>query len=309
MVLVEEISETTAGDAETVPIIPSTERLLDAEEIESALSHIVRPTARAQIEALVTKIRRDAAALKRMEATSQASTSPTEKFAAPVVAKEPTSISSSVLSSPVMQPPSVTTKPPKVEGRKYLSIDKFSFDAGRYNTPTVTLYIPLPSPAPTKVECDFTNTSFDLQIQYDEGGKEYRLFKDNLEKEIDGEKCKYIVKSNKILIKLRKVKAEYGSYDSWTNLSAKASDVGKKSKSSKSDDPSAGIMNMMKDMYDSGDDSMKKMIGETMLKQREGKLGGGSGGMGDMGGLGDMWAMIHDYNIILLKRHTRENFQ
>jgi len=294
MVLVEEIIETTTGEAETAPIIPSIERRLDAEEIESALSHITRPTARAQIESLVTKIKRDAAQLKRMEATSQAATSLPEKVTTPVVVKELKPASSAAISPPLMPPPSVTTKPPSVEGKKYLSIDKFSFDAGSYNTPTVTLYIPLPSPSPTKVECNFTNSSFDLQIHYDEGGKEYRLFKDNLEKEIDGEKCKYIVKSNKILIKLRKVKGEYGSYDSWSGLSAKATAVGKKSKSSKSEDPSASIMNMMKDMYDSGDDNMKKMIGETMLKQREGKLGGdgtGSGGMGDMGGMGGMGGM------------------
>lgn len=45
-------------------------------------------------------------------------------------------------------------------------------------------------------------------------------------------------------------------------------------------------MDLMKDMYDSGDDNMKKMIGETMLKQREGKLD--KGGMGGMGGLDDL---------------------
>jgi len=274
MVEVEELSETAAGETETVSI-PSTERRLDAEEIESALSNITRPTARAQIEALVAKIKRDATALKRMEASQAVKI---EEKVTPLI-KELKSASSAA-TSPAM-PPSVTTKS-KMEGKKYLSIDKFAFDAGGYNTPTVTLYIPLPSPSPTKVECRFTSTSFDLQIHYDDEGKEYRLFKDNLEKEIDGENCKHIVKSNKVLIKLRKVKGEYGSYDSWSNLTAKAGSVGK-SKSSKSEDPSASIMNMMKDMYDSGDDSMKKMIGETMLKQREGKLGDGKGGMGEMG--------------------------
>ena len=32
-------------------------------------------------------------------------------------------------------------------------------------------------------------------------------------------------------------------------------------------------MGLMKQMYDEGDDTMKKMIGETMLKQRNGELG------------------------------------
>ena len=32
----------------------------------------------------------------------------------------------------------------------------------------------------------------------------------------------------------------------------------------------AGIMDMMKDMYDEGDDDMKKVIGEAMLKSKSG---------------------------------------
>jgi len=54
----------------------------------------------------------------------------------------------------------------------------------------------------------------------------------------------------------------------------------------------------MKDMYDEGDDNMKKMIGETMYKQRMGQLNngkddmmGGMGGMGGFGGMGDMMDM------------------
>ena len=46
-----------------------------------------------------------------------------------------------------------------------------------------------------------------------------------------------------------------------------------------------GIMDMMKDMYDSGDDQMKKVIGEAMLKS---KTGGGPGAFDDKGGLGDI---------------------
>ena len=67
-----------------------------------------------------------------------------------------------------------------------------------------------------------------------------------------------------------------------------------------------GIMDMMKDMYDSGDDQMKKTIGEAMLKANNkdksadpalddpmsGMGGmGGVGGMGGMGGVGGMGGM------------------
>ena len=43
-------------------------------------------------------------------------------------------------------------------------------------------------------------------------------------------------------------------------------------------------MQLMKDMYEDGDDNMKKVIGETMMKQQRGELG--KDGMGS--GFGDM---------------------
>jgi calcyclin binding protein len=134
------------------------------------------------------------------------------------------------------------------------------------------LYLDIPnvgSISKENIGCHFTKSSFDLIVN-DLHGKNYRLLKDNLDKDIDPEKSKYLVKKNKITIKLAKVKAEYGSYDSWQNLSSKKS---KKSKEKMKTNPSDSIMDMMKDMYDSGDDNMRKVIGETMLKQRNGELG------------------------------------
>jgi calcyclin binding protein len=168
--------------------------------------------------------------------------------------------------------------------QQYRTIDTFSFDAGGYNSATVTLYVPLPSVGSISkdlVTCHFTPNSFDLIVK-DLKGKSYRLLKDNLEHDIVVDKCKIIIKAEKVILKLAKTKSEYGSYDMWTNLVAKE----KKSSSSsgrKKDDPNASIMNLMKEMYDSGDDQMKKMIGETMLKQQRGDLGKNSpGGLGDL---------------------------
>ena len=102
-------------------------------------------------------------------------------------------------------------------------------------------------------------------------GANYRLLKSPLEKDIEVEKCKFIVKPDRVTIKLRKIKGQY-SYDNWNDL------VPKRPKTDKEKaDPTAGIMDMMKDMYDSGDDATKKAIGEAMLKSRQEK--GGMGGM------------------------------
>jgi hypothetical protein len=59
------------------------------------------------------------------------------------------------------------------------------------------------------------------------------------------------------------VKGEF-SYDHWADLTAKR----KKAAETKAD-PMGGIMDLMKDMYEEGDENTKKMIGEAMV-------GGGS---------------------------------
>lgn len=110
-------------------------------------------------------------------------------------------------------------------------------------------------------------------------GKSYRLFRDHLEKDINAEKSKYIIKADKIVIKLAKNKTgsgDYGTYDFWSKLTADPS-----KKKTEKENPQASIMEMMKDMYRDGDDQMKKVIGETFMKQQRGELGKG-GGLGDM---------------------------
>ena len=52
-------------------------------------------------------------------------------------------------------------------------------------------------------------------------------------------------------------------------------------------------MDMMKDMYDSGDDNMRKTLGEAMMKSRRKEaMGDKSMDMEDMPGLGGMPSSI-----------------
>jgi calcyclin binding protein len=163
---------------------------------------------------------------------------------------------------------------PPIKGG-YVSINSFGFDAGTSTSPYVELYISLDDVGTVKgsVECDFKKDSFDLTIR-GLNGKNYRLLKSNLEHDIVPEDSKFIVKKNKVIVKLKKVKGDY-SYDSWQTLTSKKN---KEAKKKSKDDPTAGIMDMMKDMYDSGDDQMKKVIGEAMMKSKQ----GGAGGMGGL---------------------------
>lgn len=60
-------------------------------------------------------------------------------------------------------------------------------------------------------------------------------------------------------------------------------------------DPSSGLMNIMKKMYETGDPEMKKMISKAWTEGQEKKLsGGGGGGVGGMDG--PFWAKKENVN-------------
>lgn len=319
MVQIDEIID----DEEEQPIVeevpsPSEERLLDAIALEEVAPGIKRPSARLQVVALAKKLRKESAALKRVEESKAKATKAPAAAAAANVVEESASPSAPTPSAPPAKQPqeqqqetksvsatpsssSPASAPPLLSTSKYVTIDRFAFDAGDYGSSHVKLYIDLPVVGgkslirKENVTCNFTPTSFDLIAKEEDNnnsngggggaavaGKSYRLFKDNLDKDIDPDKSKVVVKSgNRIIVKLAKVKSSGGSFDYWTQLTSnKKKKVGTDGKSSK-ENPSASIMDMMKDMYESGDDNMKKMIGETMMKQRNGQLGGGDGVPGD----------------------------
>lgn len=300
MVVIEEVSEDATvkehagGGEEEIP--PSKERYLDAEEIEAAAATMKRPRAKLHLEQLATKLRKEAEALERVE-RSKAKTKTVAEEEEGVQQSEPTATSAAATTaqaaptSAAAVPPVPKTSPaaPLPSSHlKYAPIDRFSFDAGGYNSQFVTVYVPLPgvgSIARENVACTFTSSSFDLVVN-DLDGRSYRLFKDNLEKDIVAEKCKKIVKADKVVVKLAKVKSEYGSYDFWSKLVDNKKRPAGKNGAREKDDPQKSIMQMMKDMYDDGDDNMRKTIGEAMMKQRNGELDGpnrksGLDGFGD----------------------------
>jgi calcyclin binding protein len=254
--------------------LPSQERLLDAISIEEAAAAIERPTARLHLQSLAKKLRRESEALRRMEKNAHMK-EPVSPSGSPSRNSSAKSAAPVAVSSPPRPIPTTASTTASASTKNYRSIDRYSFDSGGYNSAFVTLYVPLAgvgSIPKDQVKCDFTKTSFDLTV-HDLNGKSYRLFRDNLEKDIDPDKCKLIIKSDEVRIKLAKVKQkDYGGYDYWTKL-REAPEKKKKL----SEDPQAGIMDLMKQMYDDGDDNMKKMIGETMMKQRTGELNKSTG--------------------------------
>lgn len=270
MVSIEAIDDTSSSPS------VSQEWLLDAEEIEKLISELERPTAKVRVESLVKKIRKEASALLAVEKTSTGD----ESVKPTINAKTSPPPSSNPVPTATSKPVATGT-PLNAPSPKYVSIDRFAFDAGANTDKFVTLYLPLPGVGsiPDKKEqisCDFGTDSFDVIVR-DLNGKSYRLIKNKLEHSIVPEKSKYIVKADKIVVKLHKVKGEYGgTFSIWTKLT----DPKWKDKKKKDADPSAGLMDMMKDMYDSGDANMKKIIGEAMLKSRNGQAN--KGDLGDL---------------------------
>ncbi|KAL1525211.1 hypothetical protein AB1Y20_020078 [Prymnesium parvum] len=181
----------------------------------------------------------------------------------------PSSTASTTASPPQPKPLAVGASVPAAGGTavQYVPISSHSWDQDSYGTEPNNVYVHILSgfdgigQQKDRVTCQFTQNSFDLKV-HDFNGKSYRLVKTNLDKNIIAEDSKVIVKKNSIKICLRKEKGKYG-YDTWTDLTAKRRKIDTES------DPGAGIMDMMKQMYDEGDDQMKKTIGEAMLKSRQ----------------------------------------
>ncbi|KAF4140323.1 CS domain-containing protein [Phytophthora infestans] len=165
------------------------------------------------------------------------------------------------------QPAKVTaTRPAASDLTTFTEISRFGWEDDGYGKEKVAVYIMsgidgvgnLPQ---ENVTCHFTKTSFDLKI-IGLDSKNYRLVKHNLEKEIDPVKSSFRVKKNRVTISLYKADKN----NMWMNLTAK-----NPLKTSKPDtsDPSAGIMDMMKNMYDEGDDEMKRSIAKAWTESRQ----------------------------------------
>lgn len=98
------------------------------------------------------------------------------------------------------------------------------------------------------IACRFSSDSVDLRV-VKLNGRNQRLNLTDLYKDIDESGCKYRVKADKIVLTLKK--SAEGQY-TWPQLCDK-----KKQKKSQSKDPSAGLMDMMRDLYNEGDETMK----------------------------------------------------
>ncbi|KAL3522710.1 hypothetical protein ACH5RR_015544 [Cinchona calisaya] len=142
----------------------------------------------------------------------------------------------------------------------YVTLGSFSWDQ---DTEKVKIYASLEGVNQEKIEADFKSRSFDLKF-HDVQGKNYRCAIPKLNKEIVPEKCKLVVKPTRVIITL--VKASKGN---WLDLHLKEDKL--KPSLDKDRDPMAGIMDLMKNMYEEGDEEMKRTIAKAWTDARSGK--------------------------------------
>lgn len=154
----------------------------------------------------------------------------------------------------------IQTSTARTSDISYTTVGSFSWDQ---ENDKVKIYISLEGVNQEQVVSNFQPWSFDVKF-HDVQGKNYRYAVPKLNKAIVPEKCRLTVKPHRVIITLQK--AERGN---WLDLYFKEDKL-KPSLESKAD-PMAGIMDLMKNMYEEGDEDMKRTISKAWSEARSGK--------------------------------------
>ncbi|KAK3022733.1 hypothetical protein RJ639_046400 [Escallonia herrerae] len=157
-------------------------------------------------------------------------------------------------------PISTSTKVVSNPALTYATLGSFSWDQ---DNEKVKIYVSLEGVAEEKIEAEFKTQSMDIKF-HDVQGKNYRCAIPKLNKEIVPEKCKVVVKPTRVIVTLFKA-----SKGNWMDLHFKEDKL--KPSVDKERDPMAGIMDLMKNMYDKGDEDMKQTIAKAWTDARSGK--------------------------------------
>ncbi|TKY59009.1 Calcyclin-binding protein [Spatholobus suberectus] len=166
----------------------------------------------------------------------------------------------SAQASQIPAPISTGTRVAPSPALQYATLASFSWDQ---DNDKVKIYVSMEGIDENKIESEFKPMSFDVKF-HDIQGKNYRCAISKLHKEIVPDKSKVVVKPKRVIITL--VKASKGN---WLDLHFKEDKL--KPNVDKAKDPMAGIMDMMKNMYEEGDDEMKKTIAKAWTDARSGK--------------------------------------
>jgi len=130
-----------------------------------------------------------------------------------------------------------------------------------------------------QVSVDFGEQSLRVVVS-DLDGRDHRMTVARLDADIIPAESSFKVRKDLVYITLKK-KVER----TWPSVELKKDSMQNKAPEVPDDnkDPGAGLMDMMKKMYDEGDDEMKRTIAKAWTESRDGKPGGMPGGMPTIG--------------------------
>ncbi|KAL8167858.1 hypothetical protein V2J09_009357 [Rumex salicifolius] len=163
-------------------------------------------------------------------------------------------------SSQAPAPIAVSTKVSSGSALNYSPLPSFSWDQ---DNDKVKIYISLEGVQEEKIKTLFKSSSVEVKF-HDIQGKNYKFAIPKLNKEVVSESCKVVVKPKRVIITLPKA-----SKGNWLDLHFKEDKL--KPNLDKEKDPMAGIMDLMKNMYEEGDEDMKKTIAKAWSDARSGK--------------------------------------
>lgn len=129
---------------------------------------------------------------------------------------------------------------------------------------------------------NFTSRTCDVLIK-NVNNINYKLTFANLLNEIQPSESYVKLKTEMVTVFLKKSKVGQNWSDVVLKKGAKSEKPDVMPKMDENEDPQAGLMSLMKKMYDDGDDEMKRTISKAFSESREKSLNGGGG---DLGGLG-----------------------
>ncbi|XP_077274242.1 calcyclin-binding protein [Temnothorax americanus] len=118
------------------------------------------------------------------------------------------------------------------------------------------------------IVCGFTERSLDLRV-FGLDNKNYHLPINNLCAEIDTEKSTFKVKTDMVVVLLAKKIARDWSHVTLVEKRIKDAKSPSMPELGEDNDPSASLMNLMKKMYQDGDDEMKKTIAKAWTENQE----------------------------------------
>ena len=258
----------------------SAELAQDVAELVALLASCTSPRVRAALQALLAKAQRDLDAIPRSVNGVRSSTD---------------SASSAPATTPSGDAMDVVQPAAASKNVVYKEIESFAWDQDAYKGKNVYVHVfldgvgALPKDA---VTCEFGPKSFALSI-LGLNGQNLRLSKNYLEHSIEpkGSKVRwplflyvwvhgankrsrlatkqFKVSKNRVTITMQKSDAS----QHWVHLTKvppRDAEVVNNNKS-KDDDPTSSIMDMMKEMYETGDEKTRKIIGESMLASRQGR--------------------------------------